>query len=121
MCWQIAIDLARDFTVVCADLRGYGRSGYPASTPDHAPYAKGAMAADMIRVMSGFGFNRFAVALWSDRGGLATWYADEGGVLALWHSFARDVQGHAVRGGHFFPEETPEETTATLRDFFASR
>src|SRR5258708_23461452 len=39
------------FTVVCADLRGYWRSGCPASTPDHAPYAKRAMAADMVRVM----------------------------------------------------------------------
>ena len=41
--------LARDFTVVCADLRGYGRSGCPASTADHAPYAKRAMARDMVR------------------------------------------------------------------------
>jgi len=31
------------FTVVCADLRGYGRSGCPVSTPDHAPYTKRAM------------------------------------------------------------------------------
>jgi pimeloyl-ACP methyl ester carboxylesterase len=36
--------LARDFTVVCADLRGYGRSGCLSSAPDHAPYAKRAMA-----------------------------------------------------------------------------
>ena len=36
---DIAPILARDFTVVCADLRGYGQSGCPASSPDHAPYA----------------------------------------------------------------------------------
>src|SRR5262245_54331608 len=35
---------------VHADLRGYGRSGCPASTPDHAPYAKRAMAQDMVIV-----------------------------------------------------------------------
>ena len=47
--WRaVAPVLARDFTVVCADLRGYGRSGHPASTPDHAPYTKRAMAQDMV-------------------------------------------------------------------------
>src|SRR5262249_4698381 len=60
--------LARHFTVVCADLRGYGRSGCPASTPDHAPYAKRAMAHDMLIVMERLGFPRFAVA-GHDRGG----------------------------------------------------
>jgi Predicted hydrolases or acyltransferases (alpha/beta hydrolase superfamily) len=29
--------LLRNFTVVCADLRGYGRSGCPLSTPNHVP------------------------------------------------------------------------------------
>jgi haloacetate dehalogenase len=67
--WRdIAPHMASRFTVVCADLRGYGRSGCPASTPDHAPYAKRAMAADMVAVMSRLGFERFAVA-GHDRGG----------------------------------------------------
>src|SRR5215475_6466806 len=39
--WRfVAPLLARRFTVICADLRGYGRSGCPVSGPDHAPYAK---------------------------------------------------------------------------------
>jgi haloacetate dehalogenase len=54
--------------VVCADLRGYGRSGCPASAPDHAPYAKRAMARDMVAVMERLGCPRFAVA-GHDRGG----------------------------------------------------
>ena len=67
--WRdIAPRLARDFTVVCADLRGYGRSGCPASSADHAPYAKRAMARDMVTVMARLGFPRFAVA-GHDRGG----------------------------------------------------
>src|SRR5919204_3745335 len=67
--WRgVAPLLARSFTVVCADLRGYGRSGCPASMPDHAPYAKRAMARDMVRVMERLGFARFAVA-GHDRGG----------------------------------------------------
>jgi haloacetate dehalogenase len=67
--WRgVAPLLARDFHVVCADLRGYGRSGCPASTPDHAPYAKRAMAQDMVAVMERLGFTRFSVA-GHDRGG----------------------------------------------------
>ena len=60
--------LARNFTVVCPDLRGYGRSGSPASTPDHAPYAKRSMAQDMVSVMQQLGFEHFSVA-GHDRGG----------------------------------------------------
>jgi haloacetate dehalogenase len=255
---RVAPDLARSFTVVCADLRGYGRSGCPASTPDHAPYAKRAMAADMVEAMAALGFNCFALAghdrggrvayrlaldhpdcvsrlavldvvptkaawdradarfalafwpwcllaqpgplperllaaapdavidnaldswgsdarlfppevraayvdalrdaghvhaiceeyraaatldrahdaadlaagrrircpvlaLWSDDGGLSRWYADEGGPLALWRAWADEPEGRAIRGGHFFPEEAPEETAAALRRFFAAR
>jgi haloacetate dehalogenase len=65
---RVAPLLARHFTVVCADLRGYGRSGCPASAPDHAPYAKRAMARDMVSVMGRLGFRRFSVA-GHDRGG----------------------------------------------------
>jgi haloacetate dehalogenase len=67
--WRgVAPLLARNFAVVCADLRGYGRSGCPASAPDHAPYAKRAMARDMVTVMEQLGFQRFSVA-GHDRGG----------------------------------------------------
>ena len=64
----VAPALAEAFTVVCADLRGYGASGKPPSRPDHAPYAKNAMARDMVRLMEALGFARFAVA-GHDRGG----------------------------------------------------
>lgn len=67
--WRaLAPRLADDFTVVCADLRGYGASGTPPSAPDHAPYAKDAMARDMIALMQHLGFDRFSV-VGHDRGG----------------------------------------------------
>ena len=67
--WRdVAPLLAQTFTVVCADLRGYGRSGCPPSAPDHAPYAKRAMARDMVAVMQKLGFAEFCVA-GHDRGG----------------------------------------------------
>src|SRR5574338_1121098 len=67
--WRdVAPILARGYTVVCADLRGYGRSGCPPSANDHAPYSKRAMASDMVAVMTPFGFHTFAV-VGHDRGG----------------------------------------------------
>jgi haloacetate dehalogenase len=256
--WRsVAPLLARNFTVVCADLRGYGQSGCPVSSQDHAPYAKRAMAQEMATVMERLGFPRFAVAghdrggrvayrmaldhpdrvsrlavldivptemvwdradarfalafwpwsllaqpeplperiletaadiivddalggwgsppavfppdvreayvqslrdpdhahaiceeyraaatidrehdkadrargrriacpllvLWSAEGGLGTWYAEEAGPIAIWRSWGDDVQGQAVNGGHFFPEEAPEQTADALRRFFGT-
>jgi haloacetate dehalogenase len=253
--WKpIAPLLAQRFTVICPDLRGYGRSGCPPSRPDHAPYAKRAMAEDMVVTMATLGFERFHVAghdrggraayrlaldhrdrverlavldivptldvleladhriasfwpwsllsqpeplperlilaapdavvddalrnwgspastfgadtreayiaalrdaahvhavceeyraaatidvehdredrlagnriscpvlaLWSGRGPLETWYSGLGGPLALWRRWADDVRGEALDGGHFFPEELPEETVHHLTEFF---
>ena len=65
---KVAPRLAEDFTVVATDLRGYGGSGKPPSTPDHAAYSKGAMARDQVAVMRRLGFERFFVA-GHDRGG----------------------------------------------------
>lgn len=67
--WRgVAPLLARYFTVVCADLRGYGQSGCPESNRDHTPYAKRVMAGDLVNVMEQLGFPRFSVA-GHDRGG----------------------------------------------------
>jgi haloacetate dehalogenase len=252
---EIAPILARDFTVVCPDLRGYGRSGCPPSTPDHEPYTKRAMARDMLGVMDRLGFRRFSIAghdrggrvayrlaldhpdrierlavldivptetvweraderfataywpwillaqaeplperilaasadaivenaldkwgspasvfpsdvraayvevlrdpdhahaiceeyraaatldrehdrtdqaamrriscpvlaLWSGNGPLEQWYAKESGPIGLWRTWADDVHGQALKGGHFFPEELPEETADALVSFF---
>lgn len=67
--WRaVAPCLACRFTVICADLRGYGRSGCPVSPPDHEAYSKRSMARDMVTVMDRLGFSRFSVA-GHDRGG----------------------------------------------------
>jgi len=254
--WRdVAPRLVRAFTVVCADLRGYGRSGCPDSSPDHGAYVKRAMARDLVVVMDQLGFRHFSVtghdrggrvayrlaldhpdrvsrlavldilptetvweraderfalgywpwlllaqpeplperiletcadaivdnalgewgsppavfppairaayvqalrepghahaiceeyraaatidrehdradraagrrivcpvlALWSASGPLASWYGAEVGPLALWRAWCEDVQGGAMAGGHFFPEEAPEATAQVLRRFF---
>ena len=50
------------FTVVCPDLRGYGRSAKPLTDPDHTPYSKRALAGDIVGLMDLLGHRRFAVA-----------------------------------------------------------
>jgi haloacetate dehalogenase len=254
--WRdVAPLLASRFSVVCADLRGYGQSGCPASDSAHAPYAKRAMGRDMVELMSALGHARFMLAghdrggrvayrmaldhpeaverlavldvvptadawdradarfalsfwpwsllaqpaplpealigaapqaviesalsgwgsspdvfpenvraaytsmlrdvrrvhaiceeyraaatidrdhdrsdraaghriacpllaLWSGKGGLAHWYEDEGGPLGIWRQWCDRAAGHAVEGGHFFPEEHPVETARALTAFF---
>src|SRR5687768_2811455 len=65
---EVAPRLAEAFTVVASDLRGYGDSSKPATTPDHSPYSKRAMASDQISVMRELGFENFFVC-GHDRGG----------------------------------------------------
>ena len=64
---RVAPLLARSHTVVCPDLRGYGESSKPPTTPGHEPYAKRAMAADCLTLMGALGHRRFAV-VGHDRG-----------------------------------------------------
>ena len=59
---KVAPLLADRFTVVCPDLRGYGESSKPATTPDHAPYSKRAMAEDCVALMRALGHERFCLA-----------------------------------------------------------
>ncbi len=65
---RVAPALASAYSVVCADLRGYGDSSKPASDASHAAYAKRAMAADMVELMRELGHVRFLLA-GHDRGG----------------------------------------------------
>ena len=54
--------VAAGHTVVVPDLRGYGRSSTPPTTPDHVPYSKRATAGDLVRLMRLLGHERFALA-----------------------------------------------------------
>jgi haloacetate dehalogenase len=58
----VAPMLAREFTVVCTDLRGYGDSSKPPGGENHVNYSFRAMAQDQIEVMAALGFSRFAAA-----------------------------------------------------------
>lgn len=67
--WHSAAPLLTDhFTVVVADLPGYGASFRPTPAPDHVPHSKRSLAADLVQAMTELGHDRFAVA-GHDRGG----------------------------------------------------
>jgi haloacetate dehalogenase len=251
--WRhVAPHLASNHTVICVDLRGYGRSGVPASTEDHYPYTKRAMANELVAVMDKLGFAKFDLVghdrggrvsyrlaldhpdkvqrlavfdvipiseawghadakfamtywpwsllsqkapvpekyllgapgavfdnafgqgsfgpevraeytetyldsarvhaiceeyraaatldiehdkadqkesrritcpmlhLWAAGGPLDTFYEQDGGALGIWRKWADDVHGQAIKGGHFFPEENPTETTEILSKFLSA-
>jgi haloacetate dehalogenase len=66
--WNRVAPLLSDrHTVVCPDLRGYGESSKPATTEDHEPYSKRAMARDCVALMRALGHEQFAV-VGHDRG-----------------------------------------------------
>ncbi len=70
--WHRVVDtLAQRFTVVAADLRGYGDSERVAADAAHAHYSKRAMALDMLQLMTALGHTRFAVCA-HDRGARVT-------------------------------------------------
>jgi len=64
---KVAPVLAERFTVVAADLRGYGDSGKPPADPQHLTYAKRTLAQDNIELMQTLGFDTFDL-LAHDRG-----------------------------------------------------
>jgi haloacetate dehalogenase len=251
--WRfLAPKLAENHTVICVDLRAYGQSGTPASTDDHFPYSKRAMAAELIAVMDKLGFPTFTLIghdrggrasyrlaldhpkaverlavfdvipifeawsrsdarfaktywpwillsqphplpesylrgapeavfhnpfgqgsfgrevldeyvttyrdparvhgiceeyraaatidvehdrvnkqagkriecpmlhLWAEGGPLDTFYAKDGGPLGIWRQWAPDAHGQAMNGGHFFPEENPDDTAKLVKQFLSA-
>jgi haloacetate dehalogenase len=251
--WRfLAPRLAKNNTVICVDLRAYGRSGIPASTGDHFPYSKRAMAKELVDMMIHLGHPMFTLIghdrggrvsyrmaldhpsnverlavldvipileawnrtdarfaqtywpwvllsqqyplpenyllgapkavfdnpfghgsfgpgileeylltfrdasrvhgiceeyraaatidfehdrgdkeaskridcpmlhLWAENGPLDTFYAKDGGPLGIWRQWAPHVTGQAIKGGHFFPEENPNDTFDQIERFLST-
>ena len=101
---KIAPALAEHFTVVAADLRGYGDSSKPASDARHTPYSKRAMAQDMAEVMTALGIGQFAVA-GHDRGARVS------------HRLAQDHRDRVTRLAVLDIAPTHEMYMTTDKDF----
>ena len=136
-CWHlVAPVLARSFTVVCPDLRGYGKSRFTGrESDDHAAFAKRAMAADQVALMASLGYERFGVA-GHDRGGrvayrLALDHPERVERLALLdivptlETFERMTQASALGAYHWLflaqPFDLPERLIGRDPDFYLNR
>jgi len=132
---RVAPLLARDHTVVCPDLRGYGESSKPATTADHEPYSKRAMARDQVEVMRQLGFERFFLA-GHDRGArcayrLALDHPERVLKLAILdiiptiEQFRRADMQFGLRTWHWFflaqPADFPERAINRAPDVFFER
>ncbi len=124
MMWhQVAPHFTSQFRVLCPDLRGYGDSAKPKSTPDHRFYSKRAMAQDMVELMDYFGYREFIV-VGHDRGArvahrLALDYPERVkkvcvmDIVPTYHMFKHTDQAFATGYYHWFfliqPDGLPEK------------
>jgi haloacetate dehalogenase len=127
--WEwVAPLLSGDFTVVCADLRGYGESSKPSTTQGHEPYSKRAMASDCFAVMERLGFERFCVA-GHDRGAYVAFRAAMDrpervskvavmDAVPIGEAFARCNARFALEWWHwfFFAQDAPRAERAICAD-----
>jgi haloacetate dehalogenase len=113
---RVAPDLAREYTVIAADLRGYGDSSKPDGGPNHVNYSKRAMALDQIEVMKHFGFDRFVV-VGHDRGARVTHRLTLDHPKAVTRAAVLDI----VPTHYVFTHVTREVATAYYHWFFLIR
>jgi haloacetate dehalogenase len=132
---KIAPALARRFTVVATDLRGYGDSSKPDGGLRHVAYSKRAMAVDQVHVMQALGFQRFAI-VGHDRGGrvahrLALDHPDRVERIVVLDiaptatMYAQTTKAFATRYFWWFfliqPYDLPERMISTDPDYFLER
>jgi len=129
---KIAPKLAEKFSVVAADLRGYGDSSKPEGGEKHENYFKRAMALDMVEAMHQLGFEKFAV-VGHDRGGrvahrLALDHADKVtrvsflDIVPTYDMFQHVDKSFATSNYHWFfliqPSPLPETLIGNSAEFF---
>lgn len=113
---RVAPELAKDYSVIAADLRGYGDSSKPDGGPNHVNYSKRAMALDQVEVMKHFGFDRFAV-VGHDRGARVTHRLTLDHPKAVTRAAVLDI----VPTHYVFTHVTREVATAYYHWFFLIR
>jgi len=128
----VAPRLAKDFTVVATDLRGYGDSGKPRGKEDHSNYSFRRMAQDQVDVMAHLGFKEFCVA-GHDRGArtahrMALDHPDKVkkfasfDILPTHHVLTKATWQWALGSFHWFfmaqPYDIPEKLIEGKEDFY---
>lgn len=134
--WRlVAPQLAKDYSLVIPDLRGYGDSSKPPDGEDHSNYSKRNMALDGVEVMKHFGFTSFPV-VGHDRGGrvghrMALDHPDKVTKLAVldivptYYLYTHVTIGFVQAYFHWFnylrPAPGPENELKTTNDAAAAR
>ena len=138
LAWRkVAPALAREFTVVAADLPGYGDSTWSSGIGSADRISKRMMARMLADAMTELGVPRFAV-VGHDRGARVAYrmsldlpdrsrrgpaghlpILDMRSGRAIWHQWADQVGGHALPAGHFLMEECPRGLGDQLIPFLA--
>jgi haloacetate dehalogenase len=101
---KVAAILSPHFTIVAADLRGYGDSAKPFGGNDHAAYSKRSMAADLVAAMAVLGHERWFVGA-HDRG------------ARVGHRMAVDHPGRVLKLATLDIAPTREMYAGTTDDF----
>jgi haloacetate dehalogenase len=129
---SVAPQLADRFTLIIADLPGYGWSDMPVSDEDHTPYTKRAMAKTLIEAMGQLGHVQFALA-GHDRGGRVAYRLalDHPGrlsklavldILPTYNYWERMNHAYALKIYHWTflaqPSPLPETLIAGAGEFF---
>jgi haloacetate dehalogenase len=132
---KIANRLAENFTVVAADIRGYGDSTKPPYTDDHAPYSKRAMARDQVEVMRQLGHEKFFLA-GHDRGARVSYRLTIDhpervlklatlDIIPTYEQFMRADMQFGLRTWHWFflaqPADFPERAINKAPEVFFER
>lgn len=132
---KVAPQLAREFTVVCTDLRGYGDSEKPPGGDDHSGYSFRAMAQDQVEVMAALGHRRF-MAAGHDRGArvlhrMCLDHPDKVeraailDIIPQHHLFNNVTRQWATASYHWFfmiqPFDLPERLMSADPDYFITR
>src|SRR5260221_101273 len=114
---KIAPRLAEDFTVVAADLRGYGDSSKPPGGDDHVGYSyRAAVSIDLEHDRADLPrkIEMPMLVLWGEKSHVNRSYQP----MEAWRERAADVRGKMLPCGHYPAEQVPEETFAELHAFF---
>lgn len=129
---RVAPKLAEKFTLVIADLPGYGWSDVPESDSNHTPFTKRAMAQTVIEAMEQLGHVHFGLA-GHDRGGRVSYRLalDHPGrlsrlatldILPTYEYWARMDRAYALKIYHWTllaqPEPLPETLLSANPDFY---
>ena len=129
---RVAPQLADRFTLIIADLPGYGWSDMPDSDAEHTPFSKRAMANAMVEAMEQLGHVHFALA-GHDRGGRVSYRLalDHPGrlsrlavldILPTYDYWERMNRAYALKIYHWTflaqPAPLPETLIASNGEFF---